>query len=345
MLTAVLINPTSAIGHHGCTLVCRQLEAIALEAGIQVVSRLPLASDWDKLAPAAFDLVLVNGEGTLHSNSKGAGRIANVPDWSLKHGVPCFLVNTIYENNDEAIAGKIRMFTLVFARDSSSAAELNKRGIAASWLPDLSWTWQPELSAKEKRPRSIAVMGSTLQGLREELYELSRSLDADYLPILARPASNITGGNTSRLSKYYVKRTLARIPFGGAWRARWRNAKPTFEEFVDSLNQATCLITGRFHGAIMAMHAGVPVLALRSNTRKMDTLFAELGMTHRLFSTVDDIRNVIRSNGSNSSAPLLSYSDAERQIIASRANEARGKAQDMMASIAEATRNSASGSS
>jgi hypothetical protein len=71
-MRAVLINNTDSQGHHGCTLVNRQIDALANEFGIQIVAKLPLNSDWDALAPKQFDTVIVNGEGTLHSSKKGA---------------------------------------------------------------------------------------------------------------------------------------------------------------------------------------------------------------------------------------------------------------------------------
>src|SRR5262247_4678449 len=90
-MKAVLINTTFQLGHHGCTLVDRQLDVLTTEAGLDVCAKLPLHADWQKLAPADFDLVLVNGEGALHHNSKADRRLAAVRQRARARGRPALL--------------------------------------------------------------------------------------------------------------------------------------------------------------------------------------------------------------------------------------------------------------
>ena len=67
-MRAVLINTTDEIGHHGCTLVNRQIDHYARLVGIDFVERLSLNQNWNTVRD--FDIALVNGEGSLHGSSK-----------------------------------------------------------------------------------------------------------------------------------------------------------------------------------------------------------------------------------------------------------------------------------
>ncbi|HET6926688.1 MAG TPA: polysaccharide pyruvyl transferase family protein, partial [Hyphomicrobiaceae bacterium] len=145
-MKAVLINTTFQLGHHGCTLVDRQLDVLTAEADLDVCAKLPLHADWQKLAPADFDLVLVNGEGALHHDSKAARRLAEVPRWARERGRPAFLINSVYEANGPDIARGVARYRAVFARDELSRRALIEAGIAATVVPDLTLTWEPAVT-------------------------------------------------------------------------------------------------------------------------------------------------------------------------------------------------------
>lgn len=316
------------MGHHGCTLVAHQLEQVTRAAGIEIVARVPLDADWDSLAPSEFDLVLVNGEGTLHSNAKGARRIAAIPAWSKQHRVPSFLINTIYQDNGPEIDEAMRGFTGIYTRDRESALTLSNVGIDATPTADLSFTWQPPVVLRNKADQ-IIVIGSTLASVRADLYRMSREIGATYVPILARPDTNVTGGNAKRLRKYLAKRTAAIIAPPGPWRARWRSAVPHFDDFVSLLqSRAGLVVTGRFHGACIAMALGIPVIGIASNTQKMQSLFADVGMSRRLFPTVSEARSAFESR------TLAHYTAEELNAIEQAMSKARTSHQMAMQEIA-----------
>lgn len=273
-MKAVLVNKTDDLGHHGCTLVNRQIELLAANAGISIVAKFPIASDWDALAPEEFDVVIVNGEGTLHSSSKGAERIAQVPEWAARRGKPAFLINTVYQNNSPQIAREIAKFQRVFVRDERSAMEAANDGIDCSVVPDLSLTWETPPARGEGNP---IVNGSTMKPMRRKLYALS-SARMPYLPILAAPI-----GRGDRSGSFRMKRLAALAAMPGLWRARNRNAIPDFDAFIAHLRtNVSGIITGRFHMATIALCLEIPVVAVASNTHKMEALFEALGMQDRL---------------------------------------------------------------
>lgn len=320
VVRAVLINTTDALGHHGCTLVNRQLEEIARSAQIELVARLPLHSNWSSIAPNSFDCVIVNGEGTLHSDSKGAKRIAQVPTWSKQRSVPAFLINSIFQGNSLEIVKSIAEFQGIWVRDERSQQQLISSGIETSYVPDLTLTWSPQFLQHEQN--TIVIQDSTIRSMRQKLYNLSKCLNAYYLPITARPSSAISGKNFIRRSKFFIKTRFPFIITSDFERTRYTNAVPEFDEFIKTLSKASLIITGRFHGIALAICLRIPFLALSSNSHKMEALLEKLEMPHRLVGRIEEVQQVLKSGRLNifSEKELIAIelmqSDAKMRSIA-----------------------------
>ena len=283
-MKAILLKTTDDSGHHGCTLVNRQIRLLAGEAGIDIVARLPLYSDWDARAPDDFDAVIVNGEGTLHSANKGARRTAAIADWAAGRSRPAYLINTVYQNNSAEIAEQVRRFTSVYTRDPKSASELSAIGVSAKVVPDLSLSWQTEPAGE--RGRTI-INGSTIAKVRESLYRASGP-DRPYLPILSEPPRG-----SDRRSKFLLKRWISLFAPPGLWRARYRNAIPAFDDFAAYLkSEASGVVTGRFHMAAISLCLEIPVLALPSMTHKIEALFEEAGIADRILTDGTDLKAI-----------------------------------------------------
>lgn len=272
-MRAVLINTTDELGHHGCTLVNRQIDYYTKLHGINIVERLSLNQNWNNVPD--FDIALVNGEGSLHSSSKAARRIAQVPEWAHKRKKKAVLINSIYQSNDETIDRAIKKFEYVAVRDRYSQEELRKLGVDAFFVPDLTLTWDIKPA---QIGDNILYNGSTRKQMRQQLYQSAKRHNVCYLPILARPI-----GNRSRLVKFYLKQLFSYIAPTGLWHARNRNAIANLDDFVDSLRNSTKgIVSGRFHMITMAVCLEIPFLALSSNTYKIEALLNDLGLDNRL---------------------------------------------------------------
>jgi hypothetical protein len=308
-MKAVLINKTDVAGHHGCTLVNRQIDALAKEAGITIVANLPLNSDWDGLAPKKFDTIIVNGEGTLHSSKDGARRIAEVPAWANRRGVSAHLINSVYQNNGSEIIQGISRFQSITVRDQKSARELQGSGVECRIIPDLSLTWK--VQAPQKRGKSIIVNGSVIESVRRDLYALSNRTHP-YLPIKAAPPCS------RRKRIYELRRTLTFFHPPSVKRARYRNAIPTFESFVSYLRKhAAGIITGRFHMCTIALCLEIPVVAVPSNTHKIEALFDEIEMPERAL----DPENVALQHPHEYTSDEISRIRDYRQMTTGKSNE------------------------
>ena len=323
-MKAVLINTTFHIGHHGCTLVDRQLGELASEAGMAIVAKLPIHSDWERLAPADFDVVIVNGEGSLHHDTKAARRLAEVPKWAHARGRPCYLVNSVYESNGPEVAAGVAGYNAIYARDELSRRALKEAGIAASAVPDITLSWQPRASGG--KGRRVVVTDSTVEAANRQLHGMAQAIGARYLPLMAQPPWD----EPQRRWRYALKRLAAHAAPPGLWRDRWRGLIPDFDAFVDWLTtNAGLIVSGRFHGVCIALDLGIPVLGVRSNTWKVEALLAGAGLEHRL---VSDLSEIERRLGSQGIEPFR-YTEAELEKIQAMRQAARAGGRAMFDAI------------
>ena len=107
-LNAVILNDTRGDNHFGCFRVMRMIEANLAVRGINVIANSIVRTDWEKNrsfleAMAKSDLVVINGEGTLHHGSRHGERLLKVVDHPARAGKPVVLVNALYQDNPKHI--------------------------------------------------------------------------------------------------------------------------------------------------------------------------------------------------------------------------------------------------
>jgi hypothetical protein len=328
-MRAVLINTTFQLGHHGCTLIDRQLDQLAAAADVHIAAKIPLYGDWDRAKKEDFAAVIVNGEGSVHHDSKAARRIAEVPRWAQSLNKPAYLINTIYEANGAEVAAAIAQYTHVFARDNLSREELARAGIAASGVPDLTLTWCPP--SLSRSGRAIVVTDSTLKNKTVSLHSFATRVGGHFMPLLARPPGPFDVlGTPGRWARFKMRRLAAHVAPPSLWRDRWRNAIPDFDHFVAWLAEhAAMIVTGRFHAVCVALALEIPVLALPSNTRKIESLLNEIGLNSRIILDLDELAARL----ANGDAGQFAYRAEEIAEIRSFRRGARKKALDMFSTI------------
>jgi len=124
------VNDTSIYEKHfGCALVSQTFREQFCRTGLDLTLSLPrnFKADDHHSALSDADLVVINGEGTLHHD-----RHRHLLDLALRY--PCVLVNCVYEQNSPH-PGLAKML-YVSARESLSTAELERHGIEVRTTPD-----------------------------------------------------------------------------------------------------------------------------------------------------------------------------------------------------------------
>jgi len=155
----VLVGDTArASRHFGCQLVCEtfreQFERTGLELTRSFLMDLGEEGTWEKTVEGA-DLVVINGEGSFHH-----GRYQKL--LHLAEIRPVVLVNTVWEENPQAKSLKKILF--LAARESRSANEIRKNGVACTVVPDVLFASRRLLDYQPNDPgRGLGQTDSTVK--------------------------------------------------------------------------------------------------------------------------------------------------------------------------------------
>lgn len=275
-MNIVILNDTRADMHHGCTRVMRLLEEGLQRHDMTIVARSPVHHDWEndsalREAMLRADLIIVNGEGTLHHGKSGAARLLRVTEFA--GDVPVALINALYQENPPEWSKWLNRLSYIATRDRRSADEIESvTGQRPVVVPDLT------LSARiaERPVTAPVIFGDSVKSEISNL--LAKRALLDQLPLVPSLSAlkRTKSGSTlvRRVRRWWIARltarTLARNPT--------MSLCQTEDDYADRIARAGLHVTGRFHGACYSMAAGMPFLAISSNSWKIEALIADAGL-------------------------------------------------------------------
>jgi SAM-dependent methyltransferase len=260
-VSVALFNDTGDFPHVGC-LAVSQAHRYMLRRANAVVRHAFFTSDWRQFelpsleeataralaSPelrrvfAEAEAVVVNGEGTIHH---GRGRhLIGILAAAQQLGLPTYLVNAVLQEMDEA-REILRGLHDCTVRDTLSAAYLTALDVPHRLVPD---------SIFEADFLPTAVHDFTAALVITDCHPDRTAEFRDGLATLAR-------GWQGPVVRYELE-SYARV-------SDWRHA-------VADLSSAAVVVTGRHHGACLAIRAGVPFVTLPSNTWKIEGLLQQL---------------------------------------------------------------------
>jgi len=348
MLKAILFNDTSHNKHHGCQIVVRQIYALAEAAGIYIVKACPMRHDWRrdeslKHEIARVDLCLVNGEGTLHDDAKAARMLVELAPFCRDRGVPCYLINSVWQRNSVALVEAARSFTGIYLRDRHSQAELASAGVASEVVPDLTLSALPPPPAS--RREGLLINGSFYEERTQEAWRVCQDASGalHYLSIQSLPQiqtgkglpGHVWRSLRSRFKAWRARRKAGGMAFGRELPAsqikfmRWRYCAPTSRVFLSRLAASGGVITGRFHCVTLCLLSETPFFAIASNTHKIEGLLDQCGLTGRVFNDYGTaFANVAR----------IAFSEEEQRAVRRFVADSGARARKMFADIAQDVR-------
>lgn len=247
-ILATVMNDTVRGTHFGCAVVMTAIAQECEKRKISVVHCAPLDSNQpisNTVAQAIrrSNIVIVNGEGVLHDDNKRTLALAAFGPYCREHQVRSALVNASIYKVAKALPA-LKCFDLIYTRDIRSAQALHSGGVGAEPISDLSFSFD-----FKNREKSEGIC-------------FSDSVDRRTSAVLAANAF-LTNADFHRIGK----------------NDRLKN----FREYVDHLASYKLVVTGRYHGACFCINAGIPFVAVRSNTNKIEDLLEEaLGSAERV---------------------------------------------------------------
>lgn len=297
-LSVALFNDTGKVAHVGCRGVSLGHDKMLSRLGIEVRQR-SFLGDWSDLwrgdrsaslkAFHASELprllsevgaVVVNGEGTIHH---GHGlHLLTILAGAQELGLPTFLVNAVFQECDQFtdVLCKLDDFTV---RDARSSAYLKRLGVPHRVVFDS--ILEAEFDAEPAHDFSGKIVITDWHPVR------AGDVGAPLLHLLAE-----------------LREEAVYYPLEGAAReSDWRHA-------IADLRTARLVVTGRHHGVCLAGLAGVPFVALGSNTWKIEGLLELLPGNLRVCTHPNELRTACDYALAN---PAL-FADVQRFLQAQR---------------------------
>lgn len=323
--------------------------------GIRVATSASVHADWREhprllAAMRAADLVIVNGEGTLHDATRQARALAEVAPFCKAAGVPSVLINSVYERNDAAIAKACQAFEKIYVRESVSAYEARQAGLKVEVVPDLTLSsdvMKPFLGGP--RTATIIVTDNANRDIAKSAQEEAlRRKHTSFLHLDTSEPDNpflaegeipdfvfMDSGMVARAPRPSQRRQITPIRAfrKSLFKANMLRRMEMIRQFGEPLTSQQILsriatsrgvIGGRFHAVCMSVLSGTPFIGMSSNTSKMIGMLTDAGLTRFL---TDDAKIAFDR--------ISQWQDADRIATAAYVQRARRDAQAMFEEIAK----------
>ncbi len=278
-MRVVIANSTEAELHHGCWRVMSNIRRALAERGAEVIASHKAGTDWRddrnfRTALANADALLVNGEGTIHSDRPAGLNLLELSEEARRAGIYSALVNFSWAGMSGRHSSSLHDFNLIAARETRSRAELVELGIEVELMADMSLAY-PDTPTKAKQ--GIGWTDSVLSPVARRLHMLARGAGWSHVPIQTPPGSgmfrrrHLAFADLARPARMFQNLRLDL--------AIHRDAERCPASYLSSIAGLEGLVTGRFHAICLAILVGTPFLAVESNTHKISALVADAGLS------------------------------------------------------------------
>src|SRR3546814_8288014 len=121
----------------------RRIEENLRCRGISITAVSPVRHDWEGdasvlKAMAACDIIVINGEGTLHHGAPHGEILLKVVDHPVRTTKPVVLINALYQENPASWKRYLDKMALISTRDYWSAETIStKERCEIGFVPDL----------------------------------------------------------------------------------------------------------------------------------------------------------------------------------------------------------------
>lgn len=295
----VLLNDTSIHNHHGCRRVVDTIRQCLASRGLEIIDSAPACAPWDGertllQSVRGADLILINGEGTLHHGSKLGADLLSVVDHPARGATPVALINALYQDNPQHWGRWMSKMSLVAARDRRSQSQIQRAGMDAEFVPDLSLYRPPPGQRLNGDGKCMAYGDSVYHDVKRALRKAYRKDRKERRSRLFLPIrTSILHRNEHAPPGWYAwvdgYRYAWNVRLSSFSDANYRISADA-EDFMLDLQRASLYLTGRYHGICLSMACGVPFRAVASNSFKIEALLEDAGLkAARLSNSVPEV--------------------------------------------------------
>lgn len=154
-MKVLILNDTSEY-HNGCKQVMK-----FIYSKIENYEAIPYTS---KIAPSNKDLLknvdvlIINGEGTMHDNAARARELLSVAKLAKSFNIKTFLINSVWQRNSKILTQDLKYFDYISVREILSRSEI-KKDIDKDVIVNLDLSYYIEVPFK-KFPEKNIICGN-----------------------------------------------------------------------------------------------------------------------------------------------------------------------------------------
>ena len=206
-----------------------------------------------------FDILVVNGEGSMHGSRSGFRNVftkkMEVLKRAVERGIPAYLVNTIWQDNVSSYDDVLRQLSGIQVREAESQrALLEEHGVSSTLKIDASFFLDVDIPPNCERT--------------------SRVIANDFF---------ITG--TGRFESHALD--IPNVEYVAMKDVRW-------PDFVRMLASSRLLVTGRHHAVYAACKARTPFIVVKGNNHKVTGLLASAGVNVPVVADISGIPSALK---------------------------------------------------
>ena len=327
MKKAVLLNDTSYEFHHGCEVVVKNIKELLLKNDIKIIDTNPVGINWmknQKFIKNMYkaDIIIVNGEGTLHHAQQRAKELVSIAKYSKENlNIPIVLINSIYQDNGDKIAEYMKYFDKIFVRETLSKNDLNQYAINSEVVPDMTFYSKYNINNK-KVSNEIGITDSVYLDLSEELYNISLQNNYIYLPALTDMKLKTNSiKSLLRYIKYFIYKHTKKILNKFGYKLNHQSIRTFYyingyENYINQIANLKFLIVGRYHSLCFALKTNTPFIALKSNSHKIEGMLEDIGIGDKRIKSKLELNEICYENFSNDELEKINnYVDSAPQKI------------------------------
>lgn len=210
-----------------------------------------------------YDLLVVNGEGSMHHSSGGFVKKMNQIEGALERNKRVMLINTVWQDNPQQAADVLLGCEKVIVREVLSQKQLEMQGLKVKVCIDQSY----HATIDESAPFVDFKGGIVFTDFWSKEFESFVKL-------------------TSKWANKFHFMDMQ----GVSW-----------SSMVKSLRTASLLVTGRHHAVYAACKAEIPFSALKGNTHKIEGLIETSGVNIPIHSNIDEVKGQMMNSFSQRS--------------------------------------------
>jgi polysaccharide pyruvyl transferase WcaK-like protein len=285
MTKVLIVNDTSLALHHGCSLLMNTikqnffLNKIIISGSIFNEEKINFSKK-NKKKIKKSDLILINGEGTIHRNIDNENQKVNeiiyfINNLKKKFKKKIFIFNASFSNLTKKDFRTLKKVDAIFVREKFSYIHLKKNNIKSYIIPDFVLLSKKLHNNNNNNNNNIIVTDSSIKkhNLTMKLFAIDRNFI--FLPMLYN-------FGILRYIKYLFKFFYMKFNFEFFLFILHTLKNKKDNEYFNKIINNKFVITGRFHCICFCIRNKIPFYALKGNTYKVSGLLKLAGLEDRL---------------------------------------------------------------